>query len=108
MGKARPVVIVGGKEEYLSLVLQATKGLAMDNPISVMLESRPDVARRFRHEPAPCVSTFLGIGGKKKLFSLLQSFSDIHCRIVLCLFDRKQQALMPLAPQFITWEGLFQ
>jgi len=46
------VVIAGGGEKHLSLVLEAAKRLAMDDAVAVALKCRPDVVFLFGAKPA--------------------------------------------------------
>jgi hypothetical protein len=43
----RAVMVAGRRKEHLRLVLQAPEGLAVDNPVSIVLERRSDVILRF-------------------------------------------------------------
>ena len=71
MRQSRPIMVASRKEEYLRLVLQPSKSLAMYDPVAIMLEGRPYITWRLRPLPAPRHGTFLGERGKRLLFSIL-------------------------------------
>src|SRR3954447_11972659 len=51
MGEAGPVVVALGGNEDLGLVLEATEGLRVDDPITIALERRPQRAVRLLEAP---------------------------------------------------------
>src|SRR5208282_6712076 len=59
MGEASPVMVICGEKEYLGLVLQPSKGLAVDDPVPVVLEGGSDVARCFISDPSPGIPASL-------------------------------------------------
>src|SRR5262249_6517395 len=58
----RAVVIAGGREEYLRLVLETPERLAVNDAVAIALECRPDVVFGFRAHPS------LGVGAFRSLW----------------------------------------
>ena len=84
VGEAGPVVVALGGDEDLGLVLEATKGLGVDDPVAVALERRPqravgllDVALR-RVGRRPRLAQELGLPGPDPI---LESRRRLHYKV---------------------------
>jgi len=64
MGQASYIMVAQWGNKDLCLVLEAAKGLGMDDAVPVALESGTDWAGLFRPETAPRLLAFRRIGGK--------------------------------------------
>src|SRR5829696_2824829 len=75
MGETGPVVVRGGSDKDLGLVHQPTKALAVENPVSVPLERRSQVAFRLRRGSLRSAAGPTG-WGEKPLLALFQKLSN--------------------------------
>ena len=83
--QARPIVIAGRREEDLRLVLQAPERLAVDDPVAVALEGRPDrILRLGPHAPA-AVGALGRLRRKDLAFALLELLAKAHGMVPLQL-----------------------
>src|SRR5690242_6050831 len=74
------VVIARGREEDLSLVLQPPERLAVNDPIAIVLERRPDIVLRLRTKTAARVRTLGRLGRKRLALPLLERFTNARQR----------------------------
>ena len=74
--QAGPVVVAGGREEHLRLVLEASEGLRMQDAITVALERRPDIVLGLRPQPAARVGGMRGLGRQRLAFAPLQVLAN--------------------------------
>ncbi len=86
VGHSGTVVVALGLEEDLSLVLQAAKGLGVDNAVHVPLEAGADVAGGDVSLPAAALGGKGGVGCKKCRLPLFGLFPDGHKLPLLCRF----------------------
>src|SRR2546429_8721196 len=76
MREARAVVIACGGEEYLRLVLQPAKRLAVDDAIAIVLERRPHIVLWFGPQATARVAALGGLRREHLPLPLLQRFTD--------------------------------
>ena len=103
VGHSGTVVVASGLEEDLSLVLQAAKGLGVDNAVHVPLEAGADVAGGDVSLPAAALGGKGGVGCKKcrlplfGLFRMVISFlssADFSCFLSYTLPKRKNPSFL--------------
>src|SRR5262252_103809 len=72
------IVIAGGREEYLRLVFEAAKCLAVNDPVAIALESRPDVVFPFGAKTSPGVGALGCLRREYLPLTRLQLLSQGH------------------------------
>jgi hypothetical protein len=78
MGQPGPTVITGGSQENLGFMLQAPKGLGINDPVPITLKSGTQRTLVFFPHAAFGRTTQTGEGRQGVPFSFLKLFSDIH------------------------------
>jgi hypothetical protein len=69
-------VIASRSEKHLRLVLESSKGFAVDDAIAIVLEGRSDIVFGFRMQPPFRCARFCGLWGQDLPFALLQILAD--------------------------------
>jgi hypothetical protein len=67
MGQTRDEVVPHGSDEHLRLVLEPAERLAVDDPVAVALELRPQRRGRFGGLAAAALEALRGVGGEQTL-----------------------------------------
>ena len=78
MREARAVVVAGGREEDLGLVLETPEGLAVHDAIAVALECRPDRVGRFGTKPALRAIAACRLRREEPVLARLEIFTNRH------------------------------
>ena len=78
--ETRAVVIAGGREEDLGLVLQAPKRLAVDDAIAIALKRRPDIVFLLRPETAARAGALGRLGREHVALARFELFADVHVK----------------------------
>ena len=78
MDEARAVMIPLRRQEDLCFILQSPEGFAVDDPVTVSLKGRADVAFFFRHTAALRIRGIARIRAEKLLFQFFCFRSDQH------------------------------
>jgi hypothetical protein len=71
MGKAGPIVVVRREKENLGLIFQPAKGLAVNNPVAVVLKRRPYIAGDLFLDPSPGMAALLRVWREVVLLPVL-------------------------------------
>ncbi len=74
----RPIVVTGGREEDLRLVLEPAKGLGVDDAIPIALERRANAVLGLGTLAAPAGSAVSGLRCKLRSFAGFELFADDH------------------------------
>ena len=78
VGEARPVVVAARGEEDLGLVLQATEGLGVDDPIAIALERRPHRVFGLGSQAAAAVAALRRLRSQDLALSPLELLANRH------------------------------
>ena len=78
MGQPGPVQISFRREKHLRFLLEAAEGLAVQHPVSVSLEHRPDRVLFLLHHPPPALVAEGRPRCKGHTFDLFRALSYIH------------------------------
>ncbi|WP_459861606.1 hypothetical protein [Desulfuromonas carbonis] len=70
MGQPGPIVIPFRGKKDLGLVFQTSKGLAMQDPVAIVLKDGTNGTGRFRASPTAAGAAQGGPGGKKLAFTI--------------------------------------
>ena len=80
VGQPRAVVVAGGREEHLRLVLEPAKRLGVHDAIAVALERRPHIVFGLFAQAPARVGALRGLRRKNLTFTGLEVLSDArHC-----------------------------
>ena len=96
VGEARPVVVSSRRDEHLGLVREAAEGLAVDDPVAVALEGRPQRAVLLEMGPPGGVGA-RGQGREQVLLPLAHARGELLCDGAL-LAGRAHLPILPPAP----------
>jgi hypothetical protein len=99
MRESRPVVVAPRGEKNLRLVLEASEGFRMDNPVPVPLEACPDFSFFFWLRSPPALRAETGFGMKSFPLDLFCLFPNrrgiIHINFRnTCLFEAHSLIIM--------------
>ena len=75
-------MIAGRREKHLRLVLQASERLAVDDPVAVALERRPNRIFGFGPHAATAVGALCRLGRKDLALALFQLLSEGHSGVI--------------------------
>jgi hypothetical protein len=78
VGETGPVVITGGREEYLCLVLETPEGLSVYDPIPVPLESSSDFTRSLGDQSTPALTAKGGVRRERSSLLFFKAFPNRH------------------------------
>ena len=78
MSQPGPVQIAFRREKHLRFLLEAAEGLAVQHPVTVSLEHRPDRVLFLLHHPSPALVAESRPRCKGQMFDLFRALSYIH------------------------------